>query len=219
MTFSGRIQNTGSTAIKVLPELRRSRSTVRSRWVRPPATAPWSRQDGAEVPQLAPGATVDWKFTPTETELFGSNTPRPGVYAIDVDVFDPDGGFLGGQRTFVGVEAAVEGPEGPGRADVAGGRTPGLTGKKTPNNAAAPILPDRGGAAVPPGGRLNKILQTGNSARSTGSSIRTCSTPRPTGGGYFVPAPADSDNTHGSAPRAATNNAKDWDAGHSSSPR
>lgn len=213
MTFSGRMQNTRSTAVKVLAELRRSSVDVRS--ALGSATGNGTLVQSKTAPkyqELAPGATVDWKFTPTETELFGTKTPRPGVYAIDVDVFDPDGGFLGGQRTFVVWKPLSLGK----KAQVAllwpvvG--TPGLTGKRTPNNAAAPILPDAGAAQqFQPGGRLDQILQYGKQFPVNWVlDPDVLYTADQLAGGYFVAA-AGGDKTPGNQ----AGDAKAWyDAAH-----
>ncbi|NUR31866.1 MAG: hypothetical protein HOV83_39495, partial [Catenulispora sp.] len=168
MTFTGRFQNTRSTALKnVMVELRRSPVDARS--VLGSATGNGAlvyttqgKTLSAKLAEVAPGAVADWKLAPTEAELFGTKKPQAGVYAIDVDVVGSDGEFLGGQRTFVVWKPVDLGK----KARVAllwpvVGQ-PGLTGRKTANVAEAPIVAAAAAEKqFEPGGRLDKILQDG----------------------------------------------------------
>ncbi|GAA1958831.1 DUF6049 family protein [Catenulispora subtropica] len=215
MTFSGRLQNTKSTSVKVVVELRRSLVEARSEMGS--ATGNGYLVQGKTAPksqEVAPGATVDWKLTPSEAELFGTKNPRPGVYAIDVDVRDTDGDFLGGQRTYVVWKPLSE--SGTKKARVAllwpvVGQ-PGLTGQKTPDNAAAPIVSDPQAAQqFRPGGRLDQILQLGQ--QFTVNWVLdpdVLYTANQLAGGYFVAADGGA-----KTPGADAGEAKDWyDAAH-----
>ncbi|MFL6114559.1 MAG: hypothetical protein ACJ786_24880 [Catenulispora sp.] len=167
MTFSGQLRNTGSTALKIEIELRRSMVTARSELGSATDNDDYRSVHMKSSPkptELAPGATVDWKISPTEGELFGAKTPDPGVYAIDVVATDSDGTFLGGQRTFVvwrplsvhrtkKARVALLWP-------VVG--LPGLTGQKKPNSAATPIVADpQASQQYKTGGRLDNVLKAG----------------------------------------------------------
>jgi hypothetical protein len=168
MTFTGRLQNTKSTALKnVVVELRRSLVDARSELGAATGNGSlvYTSQGKAlstKLADVAPGAVADWKLAPTEAELFGTKKPQAGVYAIDVDVVGSDGEFLGGQRTFVVWKPVALGK----KARVAllwpvVGQ-PGLSGRKTTNSAAAPIVADpQAEQQFQPGGRLDKILQDG----------------------------------------------------------
>ncbi|MFD0639268.1 DUF6049 family protein [Catenulispora yoronensis] len=166
MTFSGQIQNLKSTPLKnVVVELRRS--VVGARSAMGSATGGGSlvvSKSTVKLPELAPGTPRPWKLTPTESELFGGKHPAAGIYAIDVDVKTEYGDFLGGQRTYVVWKPLAA--SGTKKARVAllwpvvG--MPGLTGQKTANSAAAPIVSDPQAAdQFKPDGRLDRILQYG----------------------------------------------------------
>ena len=208
MTFSGQVLNTGTAPLKNV-HLELWRSLVEKRSDMGVADGGGYPVDIKKVPftQLAAGTPQSWTFTPSETELFGSYRPQPGVYAIDVDAFDSDGVFLGGKRTFV--EWEPKQMKGAQQARIAlmwpvVGQ-PGLTGQKTANSAAAPILADQSTAQqYEPGGRLNSILQKGQSLPSVNWLVDpdVLYTANQLSAGYFVLP----DQRNG----VAGTDAKDW---------
>ncbi|MBW8803133.1 MAG: hypothetical protein JF587_04630, partial [Catenulisporales bacterium] len=219
MTFSGQLRNTGSTALKVDIELRRSMVTARSEMGSATDSDDYRSVHMKSPPkstQLAPGAIVDWKISLPETELFGSKSPEPGVYAIDVVATDSDGTFLGGQRTFVVWKPlAVHRTE---RARIAllwpvvG--LPGLTGQKKPNSAATPIVADPQAAQqFKTGGRLDTVLKSGQQLPLVNWILDPdlLYTANALSGGYFVSPDGTTPTTQG----ADGGDAKTWyDAAH-----
>ena len=168
MDFSGQLANVTSTPMKnLVVELRRTRVQARSDMGsadgdgnRIYTTA--GKPVKTSIPSLDAHALFTWQFHLTEAELLGGKKPRTGVYAIDVDVTDSDGDFLGGQRTYVVWKPVTDAKEARVALlwPVVG--MPGLTGKKTPNDAAAPIVSDPQAAAqFAPQGRLSQIFQDG----------------------------------------------------------
>lgn len=218
MTFSGKVLNTGSTPLKHV-YLKMQRSIVTNRTDMGSAegndyTLP--TVDPKVFSPLAPGSAQTWTFSLTENDLFGSNDPAPGVYAVDIDAFDSDsdGDFLGGKRTYV--EWEPKQMKGAQQARIAlmwpvVGQ-PGLTGQKTANNAAAPVLTDQSTAQqYAPGGRLDKILKEGQSLPTVNWLVDPDVeyTAKQLGSGYFYPDPADPDHQIGALGSDA-NNAMNW---------
>ena len=203
ITFAGRIRNTGTSTLHgVHLEVWRSLVTARSSM---------GSADGEGYPvgtktkpdDLAPGAVQNWKLTPTETDLFGSHKPPPGVYAIDIDAVDDNGVFLGGQRTYmVWKPLQVRGAK-PARIalmwPVVG--EPGLTGQKKGDSSEAPVLTDQSAAQqFADGGRLSKIINEGASMPVTVNWLvdpDVLNTANTLSNTYFYPDPG-SGNTNGS---------------------
>jgi len=217
MTFSGQLLNTGSVPLKSI-HLELQRSLVYSRNDMGSAEGNDFKLKSQDFrgSTLAAGATQQWQFSLTETDLFGSHSPTPGVYAIDIDAFDSDGNFLGGQRTYTMWEPKqVKGAQQARIAlmwPVVG--QPGLTGQTTANNAAAPVLADRSTAQqYAPDGRLSKIMQEGQNlplvnwlvdpdVLYTASQLSTS---------YFIPDPTDTTHTRSTgAPGTDSTDAKNW---------
>ncbi|NUR59625.1 MAG: hypothetical protein HOV87_13300 [Catenulispora sp.] len=168
MDFSGQLANTTSAAMKnLVVELRRTRVQARSDMGS--ADGEGSRvytaagkQVKLPIPSLDAHAVTGWQFHLTEAELLGGKKPRSGVYAVDIDITDSDGDFLGGQRTYVVWKPVTDTKEARVALlwPVVG--MPGLTGQKTANDAAAPIVSDPQAAAqFAPQGRLSQIFQDG----------------------------------------------------------
>ncbi len=205
ITFAGKIRNTGTSTLRGV-HLEVWRSLVTSR-------ASMGSANGAGYPvqtkavtftELAAGAPQSWKLAPTETELFGYRTPQPGVYAIDIDAFDDDGVFLGGQRTYmVWKPTAMSGAK-PARIalmwPVVG--QPGLTGQKKPDYSAAPILSDQSVVQqFAPGSRLTRILTEGAGLPLVNWLVDPdlLNTANTLSGGYFYSDP-NANNSGGSSP-------------------
>ena len=165
MTFGGTLRNTGSSALRNL-HLEIQRTAVKNRAQMGSADGQGdyyvTTKSSVKLPaELAANASFTWKLTPTETELFGSSKPNPGVYAIDFDVFDSDGIFVGGQRTYtVWNPAKLKNSQHARIAlmwPVVG--EPGLTGQKKTDSSGLPILTDQSAAQqFAPNGRLSRIL-------------------------------------------------------------
>lgn len=219
MAFSGHVLNTGSTPLKSI-HLELQRSMVYSRNDMGSAEGNDYKLEipDYKVSSLAAGAAQPWQFSLSETDLFGSHNPVPGVYAIDVDAFDSDGNFLGGKRTYTMWEPKQA--KGAQQARIAlmwpvVGQ-PGLTGQKTANSAAAPILADRSTAQqYAPDGRLSRILQEGQTLPLVNWLVDpdVLYTASQLSSSYFIPDPADNTHTHPTgAPGGDSNNARNWAA-------
>jgi hypothetical protein len=216
MTFSGQLLNTGSVPLKSIHlELQRSMVYNRNDMGSAQGNDYKLASQDFKGTSLAAGATQPWQFSLTETDLFGSHNPAAGVYAIDVDAFDSDGNFLGGQRTYTVWEPKqVKGAQQARIAlmwPVVG--QPGLTGQKTANNAAAPILADRSTAQqYAPDGRLSKILQEGKTLPLVNWLVDpdVLYTASQLSSSYFIPDPADSSHTPTGAPGTDSNDARNW---------
>ncbi|NUP51591.1 MAG: hypothetical protein HOW97_30380 [Catenulispora sp.] len=222
MTFSGKLQNLKTTPLKnVVVELRRTPVKARSEMGSATgngtpvyAGAQQSKQLTMPIADLPPGAAVDWQLKATEAEVLGGKRPLTGVYAIDVDVKDSDGDFLGGQRTYVvwkpvtGVKEAHVALLWP----VVG--MPGLTGQKMPNDTAAPIVSDPQAAGqFAPDGRLSKILNDGQQFPVNWIlDPDVLYTANQLAGGYFVSSSDSSPKAEGGG---GALDAKNWyDAAH-----
>jgi hypothetical protein len=203
MTFSGVVHNAGSTTLKgVRLEIRRSTVINRSAMGSADGDGDYVDLPKAQTKlpdELAPNSSASWKLIPTEKELFGYLNPSAvaaGVYAIDVDVADSDGHFLGGQRTYVVWNPAQQKNAKPARIalmwPVVG--QPGLTGQKKPDHAALPIIPNQSVAQqFAQDGRLTRILKD-----ASGLSVNWLLDPdvlytaQELSGGYFYPDPLNS---------------------------
>ncbi|MEY9857666.1 hypothetical protein ABH935_003274 [Catenulispora sp. GAS73] len=204
ITFAGQIRNTGTSTLRgVHLEVWRSLVTTRSNLGSANGEG-YNVQTKAvkKFTELAAGAPQSWKLAPTELELFGSYSPQPGVYAIDIDAFDQNGVFLGGQRTYM-----VWKP-----MDMSGAKQtrialmwpvvgqPGLTGQKKADPSATPILSDQSVAQqFAQGSRLSKILNEGASLPLVNWLVDPdlLYTANTLSGGYFYPdtSPANADES------------------------
>ena len=209
ITFAGKIRNTGTSTLRgVHLEVWRSLVTTRSNMGS-------ANGEGYPVPtkavkfsELAAGAPQSWKLTPTELELFGSHSPQAGVYAIDIDAFDENDVFVGGQRTYM-----VWKP-----MDMSGAKEarialmwpvvgqPGLTGQKKPDSSALPILSDQSVVQqFTQGSRLSRILTEGESLPLVNWLVDPdlLYTANALSGGYFFPDP-NAKNANGSSSSSST---------------
>jgi hypothetical protein len=195
ITFAGKVQNTGTSTLRgVHLEVWRSLVTTRSGMGSANGEGYPVVTKNVKFTELAAGAPKSWSLTPTETELFGSHSPQAGVYAIDIDAFDENDVFLGGQRTYM-----VWKP-----MDMSGAKQarialmwpvvgqPGLTGQKKADSSAVPILSNQSVAQqFTQGSRLTRILQEGASLPLVNWLVDPdlLYTANALSGGYFYPDP------------------------------
>jgi hypothetical protein len=163
MTFGGSLRNTGTTTLKDL-HLEVQPSVVDARSEMGSADGRHFRTKTQALGELAPNAIVSWTVSARESVLFGYVSPPAGVYAFDIDVFDSDGTFLGGKRTFVVWKPKEVTGAKPARValmwPVVG--QPLLTGQRKADPSATPILTDQTGVQqFAPNGRLARIMDEG----------------------------------------------------------
>lgn len=215
MTFSGVVQNTGTTPLKDAHlEVWRSLVTARSAMGSADGEGYPTAAKSVKITQLAAGASQQWSITSSETDLLGDYSPQPGVYAIDFDVRDSNDNFVGGQRTYIVWKPTKMPNAGQARValmwPVVG--QPGLTGQKMPDTSEAPIVADQSTAQqYAQNGRLSNILQQGQ-----GMTVNWLVDPdvlytaHELANGYFYPDPSKSGKLTGdtgAAPEAWYNQA------------